>query len=102
MSSDSQVTLSVIVPVHRVQGYLRECLHSILDEAGSNVEVIAIDDKSPDHCGEILEDLEQRIDEMLALEPPATTFGSSTATTTPPGAPSRRSSIGSRRPARTS
>jgi CDP-glycerol glycerophosphotransferase len=58
--SDSQITLSVVVPVHRVQGYLRECLHSILDEAGPNLEVIAIDDKSPDGCGEILDEFAER------------------------------------------
>jgi CDP-glycerol glycerophosphotransferase len=57
---DSQITLSVVVPVHRVQGYLRECLHSILDEAGPNLEVIAIDDKSPDGCGEILDEFAER------------------------------------------
>lgn len=60
MNSDSQITLSVVVPVHGVQGYLRECLHSILDEAGPNVEVIAIDDKSPDHCGAILDEFAER------------------------------------------
>ncbi|HEY7485434.1 MAG TPA: bifunctional glycosyltransferase family 2 protein/CDP-glycerol:glycerophosphate glycerophosphotransferase [Streptosporangiaceae bacterium] len=60
MSADSQITLSVVVPVHKVQGYLRECLHSILDEAGSNLEVIAIDDKSPDGCGEILDEFGER------------------------------------------
>jgi CDP-glycerol glycerophosphotransferase len=58
--ADSQITLSVVVPVHRVQGYLRECLHSVLDEAGADVEVIAIDDKSPDGCGEILDEFAER------------------------------------------
>ncbi|HEX6470481.1 MAG TPA: CDP-glycerol glycerophosphotransferase family protein [Streptosporangiaceae bacterium] len=58
--ADNQITLSVVVPVHRVQGYLRECLHSILDDAGSNLEVIAIDDKSPDGCGAILDEFAER------------------------------------------
>jgi CDP-glycerol glycerophosphotransferase len=60
MSSDSNITLSVIIPVHRVQGYLRECLNSILDDAGPNIEVVAIDDKSPDRCGEILDEFAER------------------------------------------
>src|SRR6266545_5181695 len=59
-AADSQISLSVVVPVHRVQGYLRECLHSILDEAGPNLEIIAIDDKSPDGCGEILDEFAER------------------------------------------
>ncbi|ASW53346.1 bifunctional glycosyltransferase family 2 protein/CDP-glycerol:glycerophosphate glycerophosphotransferase [Plantactinospora sp. KBS50] len=46
--------ISFVVPVYQVQGYLRECLDSILDQSFTDVEVIAIDDNSPDHSGEIL------------------------------------------------
>jgi CDP-glycerol glycerophosphotransferase len=45
---------SVIVPVHKVQGYLRQCLDSILDQSFADVEVIAVDDCSPDNSGAIL------------------------------------------------
>jgi glycosyltransferase involved in cell wall biosynthesis len=53
------VTLSVVVPVHAVEGYLLQCLDSI--RAGltaaenASVEVIAVDDASPDRCGEMLD-----------------------------------------------
>ncbi|WP_267900392.1 bifunctional glycosyltransferase/CDP-glycerol:glycerophosphate glycerophosphotransferase [Actinomadura spongiicola] len=60
MSSDQSVSLSVIVPVHKVQGYIRQCLDSILDSDISNLEVIAVDDHSPDGCGEILDEFAQR------------------------------------------
>src|SRR5919201_5990363 len=108
MSSDSTITLSVIIPVHRVQGYLRECLNSILDDAGPNIEVVAIDDKSPDRCGEILDEFAERdsrvrvthLEENVGLGQ-ARNIGLqmatgdyvwfSTATTTPPRAPSRPS-----------
>ena len=46
--------LSVVLPVYKVQGYLRECLDSILGQSFTDVEVIAVDDHSPDHSGEIL------------------------------------------------
>ncbi|GAB3652634.1 bifunctional glycosyltransferase/CDP-glycerol:glycerophosphate glycerophosphotransferase [Actinocorallia lasiicapitis] len=52
----SSVFLSVIVPVHGVQGYLRQCLDSILVPGFPDLEVIAIDDKSPDGCGAILDE----------------------------------------------
>ncbi|ROO90044.1 CDP-glycerol glycerophosphotransferase [Actinocorallia herbida] len=52
----SSVFLSVIVPVHGVQGYLRQCLDSILYPGCPDLEVIAIDDKSPDGCGAILDE----------------------------------------------
>lgn len=48
-----RVSLSVIVPAYRVEPYLSECLDSILAEAGDAVEVIVVDDASPDRSGEI-------------------------------------------------
>src|SRR5215471_8591113 len=53
------VTLSVVVPVHAVERYLLQCLDSI--RAGltvaenASVEVIAVDDASPDRCGPMLD-----------------------------------------------
>ncbi|XRQ05697.1 bifunctional glycosyltransferase/CDP-glycerol:glycerophosphate glycerophosphotransferase [Actinomadura welshii] len=52
--------MSVIVPVHKVQGYIRQCLDSILDPDLPNLEVIAVDDRSPDGCGEILDEFAER------------------------------------------
>ncbi|MEV1287839.1 bifunctional glycosyltransferase family 2 protein/CDP-glycerol:glycerophosphate glycerophosphotransferase [Micromonospora sp. NPDC049679] len=46
--------ISFVVPVYDVQGYLRECLDSILEQSFRDIEVIAIDDCSPDSSGEIL------------------------------------------------
>ncbi|HEX8628665.1 MAG TPA: CDP-glycerol:glycerophosphate glycerophosphotransferase [Catenuloplanes sp.] len=46
--------LSVVVPVYKVQGYLRQCLDSILGQSFTDVEVIAVDDCSPDGSGRIL------------------------------------------------
>jgi CDP-glycerol glycerophosphotransferase len=54
--------LSVVVPVHGVEPYLRQCLDSILREAGADVEVVAVDDVSPDGCPAIL-------DEAAATDP---------------------------------
>lgn len=45
--------ISVIVPVYDVEPYLRQCIDSILAQTYSNLEILLIDDASPDHCGEI-------------------------------------------------
>ncbi|MCW2942154.1 MAG: CDP-glycerol:glycerophosphate glycerophosphotransferase [Actinomycetia bacterium] len=58
--SPEHVSLSVIVPVHGVQGYLRQCLDSILEPGYANLEVIAVDDRSPDGCGAILDEYAER------------------------------------------
>jgi CDP-glycerol glycerophosphotransferase len=52
-----QPTISVILPVYRVEEYLGACLDSILGQAPGDggLEVIAVDDASPDGCGAILD-----------------------------------------------
>ncbi|RAY14227.1 CDP-glycerol:glycerophosphate glycerophosphotransferase [Actinomadura craniellae] len=60
MSADTEISLSVIVPVHKVQGYVRQCLESILDPECPNLEVIAVNDCSPDGCGQILDEFAER------------------------------------------
>ncbi|MFJ8928969.1 CDP-glycerol glycerophosphotransferase family protein [Streptomyces sp. NPDC102364] len=47
---------SIVVPVHRVQGYLRECLDSVLGQEYDDFELIAVDDCSPDGCGALLDE----------------------------------------------
>ncbi|OIK01423.1 glycosyl transferase [Streptomyces sp. MUSC 14] len=56
--------ISVVVPVYKVQGYLRACLDSILSQSFEDFEVVAIDDHSPDSCGRILDEyaaLDERV-----------------------------------------
>jgi CDP-glycerol glycerophosphotransferase len=47
-------TISVIMPVHGVEDYLERCLDSVLGQGDADIEVIAVDDASPDRSGEIL------------------------------------------------
>ncbi|MGA5178182.1 bifunctional glycosyltransferase/CDP-glycerol:glycerophosphate glycerophosphotransferase [Streptomyces pseudogriseolus] len=58
---------SVIVPVHNVQGYLHACLDSVLGQSYRDLEVIAVDDRSPDGCGAILDDYAARDDRVRVL-----------------------------------
>jgi CDP-glycerol glycerophosphotransferase len=46
--------ISVVIPVHGVEDYLDRCLDSVLSDLAAPVEVIAVDDASPDRCGAIL------------------------------------------------
>ena len=45
--------VSVIVPIYKVENYLNRCVDSILNQTYKNIEVILVDDGSPDKCGEI-------------------------------------------------
>lgn len=46
-------TISVIVPVYKVEKYLDRCIGSILNQTYTDYELILVDDGSPDRCGEI-------------------------------------------------
>ncbi|GAA2138275.1 hypothetical protein GCM10009802_47690 [Streptomyces synnematoformans] len=58
---------SVIVPAYRVQAYLDECLESVLSQSFTDVEVIAVDDCSPDLCGEVADDAAARDPRLTAV-----------------------------------
>lgn len=45
--------ISIIVPVYKTEPYLRKCLDSIVQQTYKNLEIILVDDGSPDNCGKI-------------------------------------------------
>lgn len=52
--------LSVIIPIYKAERYLRRCLESVLSQSYTNIEVFCVDDGSPDHSAEILEEYAAR------------------------------------------
>ena len=48
--------ISVIVPVYKVEKYLNQCIDSIISQTYQYIEVILVDDGSPDNCGKICDE----------------------------------------------
>lgn len=48
--------ISVIVPVYRVEKYLEQCVCSICNQTYTNLEIILVDDGSPDRCPQMCDD----------------------------------------------
>ena len=48
--------ISIIVPVYKVEQYLRRCVDSLINQTYPNLEIILVDDGSPDKCGDICDE----------------------------------------------
>ena len=52
--------ISIIIPVYNVEEYLRECLDSCINQTLKDIEIICVDDCSPDNSIKILEEYQQK------------------------------------------
>lgn len=52
--------VSIIIPVYKVERYLRKCLDSVVNQTYTNLEIIIVDDGSPDNCGSICDEYSQK------------------------------------------
>lgn len=59
--------ISVIVPVYKVEPYIHKCVDSILNQSYSNLEIILVNDGSPDNCGQICDELVAKHEQIKVL-----------------------------------
>ena len=59
--------ISVIVPVYKVEGYLERCLVSIVNQSYRNLEILLIDDGSPDNCPRMCDELAEMDDRIKVI-----------------------------------
>lgn len=52
--------ISVVVPVYKAEPYLRRCVDSILAQTHQDLEIILVDDGSPDNCGAICDEYAEK------------------------------------------
>lgn len=52
----SQPLISIVVPIYKVEPYLRRCVDSIVSQTYANLEIILVDDGSPDECPKICDE----------------------------------------------
>lgn len=60
-------TISVIVPVYKVEKYLKQCIDSILAQTFTDFELILVDDGSPDNCGKMCDEYAQNDGRIVVI-----------------------------------
>lgn len=60
-------TLSIIVPVYKVEEYIHKCITSILDQTFTDFELILINDGSPDNCGAICDEYALKDNRVIVI-----------------------------------
>lgn len=66
----SEKLISIIVPVYNVEQYLRRCVNSLVGQTYRNIEIILVDDGSPDRCGEICDDYAKQDSRVKVIHKP--------------------------------
>lgn len=59
--------ISVIVPIYKVEKYLRQCIDSILNQTLKELEIILVDDGSPDKCPLICDEYAQKDSRVIVI-----------------------------------
>lgn len=60
--------VSIIVPVYKVpEQYLRKCIESLINQTLQNIEILLVDDGSPDDCGEICDTYAKKDERIKVL-----------------------------------
>ncbi len=62
--------ISVIIPVYKVREYLPKCIDSVIGQDYENLEVILVNDGSPDDCGEICDEYASRDGRIKVIHKP--------------------------------
>lgn len=58
------IKISVIIPAYNVEAYIRQCIDSVIGQSLKEIEIIIIDDGSPDNCGVIIDDYAKNDDRI--------------------------------------
>lgn len=68
MENLNEILVSVLVPIYKVpEKLLRKCIESLISQTLEKIEIILVDDGSPDKCGEIAEEYARKHDRIVVI-----------------------------------
>ena len=63
-------TVSIIVPIYNVEKYIHECVESLISQTYRDIEIILVDDASPDACGQICDEYARKDGRIKVIHKP--------------------------------
>ena len=63
---NNEKLISIIIPIYNVEKYLKRCVESVVNQTYKNLEIILVDDGSPDNCGKICDEFARK-DERIKV-----------------------------------
>lgn len=67
LQNENKPLISVIVPVYKVEKYIEKCVKSIRQQSYQNLEIILVDDGSPDRCPRICDEFAQQDNRIVVI-----------------------------------
>ena len=52
--------ISIVIPVYKVEKYLEKCVESVINQTYKNLEILLVNDGSPDNCPKICDEYAQK------------------------------------------
>lgn len=59
--------ISVVVPIYKVEAFLARCIESIISQTYRNIEIILVDDGSPDNCSHICDEYKNKDNRIIVI-----------------------------------
>lgn len=59
--------ISIIVPIYKVERYFERCINSVLSQSIPDIEIILVDDGSPDNCGKMCDDYAAKDSRIIVI-----------------------------------
>ena len=59
--------VSIIIPIYKVECYLHRCVDSIINQTYTNLEIILVDDGSPDSCPQICDEYASKDNRIVVI-----------------------------------
>ena len=68
--TDDKYFISVVIPVHNTEKYLKRCLDSILNQDFKDIELVIVNDCSPGNCDEVLKEYLDKYENIVYVKNP--------------------------------